>query len=73
MPVLDAKGKPVASRDVYLVEINVYHKPARSGDGRKIQILKAEVDGNMHIINGVLQAAMKSTLEVLIKIGAIKQ
>ena len=71
--ILNVGGKPIQSRDQYVVEINVYHKPKYNGGGRKIQILRAEVDGNLTIISSVLTAAMQKTIDVLIKIGAIKK
>lgn len=64
-------GKLISSKPLAAVDIAVIFKPPGSGQARRIQILKAEVDGDMHMIQNVLSGAMKKVIEVLIQLGIL--
>ena len=64
-------GKSIVSRDRTKVVITILHQKAGLAP-QKIPILDAEVDGNLGIVQGVLEGAKVATLKHLQRVGAIQ-
>ncbi len=66
-------GKPVAVKDITMVQVVIAQKRAGHAGTTKYPILVAEVDGDLKTVRSVLQAALRQTLTKLNQLGAIKQ
>ena len=71
--LLGPNGKPVAAKDITMVQIIVAQKKLGMPGTTKYPILIAEVDGDLKTVRTVLQAALRETLTKLNQLGAIQK
>ena len=68
---LDGKT-PLSTKPKAEVLIQVkYTAAGGNSPPQYLDILKGEVDGDMHVVNGVLNGAMTRLIQTLVKLGAV--